>query len=189
MCPAAAVTTSAQGLPWGLVSTRFRLYAHASGHPPGAAAGAARGVRSAVPPPQAHVGSGEENNTGGMESKGMREKRREMLQRELASWLHLVGQGTRGWLCDSSEGRVRELRVPEQRPEERQQESRASSRNLEAVRVVLKRDALPDPQPAGRAPAGELQAAVFTVAICCRPGSLRNVNFLCHWLRGFQAGF
>lgn len=44
--------------------------------------------------------------------------------------------------------------MPEQRPEERQQESRVSSRNLEAVRVVLKRDALPDPQPAGRAPAG-----------------------------------
>lgn len=37
--------------------------------------------------------------------------------------------------------------------------------------------------------AGQLPAAVFTVAVCCRPGSLRNVNFLCHWLRGFQAGF
>lgn len=111
-----------------------------------------------------------------------------MLQREPDSWLHLLGQGTQGWLCHSSKGQVRELRAPEQRPE-KQQESRVSSRNLEAERVVLKRDALPDPQPAGRAPAGELQAAVFTVAICCHPGSLRSVNFLCHWLRGFQAGF
>lgn len=140
-----------------------------------------------MPPPQAHTGSGEENNPGEMESKGIKEKKEggEVLHREPASQLHLLGQGMPGWLCDSSKGQVWELR----RLEERQQESRVSSRNLEAVRVVLKRDALPDPQPAGRAPAGELQAAVFTVTICCRPGSLRNVNFLCHWLRGFQAGF
>lgn len=55
---------------------------------------------------------------------------------------------------------------------------------LEAqCRAELERDGSPW-QGSGRP-----QAAVFTVAICCRPGSLCNVNFLCHWLRGFQAGF
>lgn len=82
---------------------------------------------------------------GEMESKGAKEGRREMC---------VSGNWSR-WLRDSSGGRVQGPQVTERRrPEERHQESRASSGNVEAERVVPKRDALPEPQPAGRAPAG-----------------------------------
>lgn len=82
---------------------------------------------------------------GQMESKGAKERRKEMC----------FSRNWSCWLRGSSRGHIQGPWVTEQRrPEERQQESRVSSGNAEAELVVPKRDALPEPQSAGRAPAG-----------------------------------
>lgn len=97
---------------------------------------------------------------GEMESKGAKERRKEMC----------FSRNWSCWLRDSSGGLIQGPRVTEERiPKERQQESRGSSGNAEAERIVPKRDALPEPQPAGRAPAGSCRQLylllLFVVAL------------------------